>query len=590
MESTYIKKLTVGRKFNISFSVKAYTEKPDEKTIPHMCFREECVTTQEFADKIAQGHSFCGIFRHNGETFDTNTKQDKNFLCTNYIGIDCDHMGITMEEMLERIPVQPTIAYVTPSNGLEGMGYRYRLIYMLDSPVFGKEEVQKTWDLLVKDWLGLDVKVSKDKIERATGENKLGIQIDDRAGRDCSRYFNGAAGCNIILSDTLLSVSGSTDTSVTEYDEPVKFTDTAPTFFAEYNSISRGGSFAQWDEWFIKWADEYGHYNVSSDLDFNENGVATTEGYIEIKYRWTRDEEGKASPLKVPIGERHKAMNSIAVRLRMVNPDITLEGLTYALWNEVYHHFALGDGINAKEVSREAVRIHRKKFETLHTTYKPKEKFKVSGEYCEEHNTTKSKVVAEERSRRCAEKRREKDEKIGILFDVNKTDKENIKELKAHDIEVSASYIRGFRERNGIDRRGMLLEKLREMLKDGKSDLAIMLALQIPRGSYYRLKKEALNPKAKERKPKAEPKKLRDDSTFLDMDGSQIQETLKALDAEELPIEKEAEPEKDFWETILDDPTIWLSDEALYYVKHKGRTREQVEADERRELLEYLAS
>ena len=40
-------------------------------------------------------------------------------------------------------------------------------------------------------------------------------------------------------------------------------------------------------------------------------------------------------------------------------------------------------------------------------------------------------------------------------------------------------------------------------------------------------KKKALNPKAKERKPKAEPKKLRDDSTFLDMDGSQIQETLK---------------------------------------------------------------
>ena len=582
MESAYIKKITDGRRFNISFSVKAYAEKPDGNTIPKMCFREESVTAQEFADRIAQGHSFCGIFRHDGETFSIKKKDKRNFVCTNYIGIDCDNMEITMEEMLVMLPVQPAIAYPTPSNGLEGKGYRYRLIYLLDRPVFGEYAVQRTWDWLVKDGLGLDVKVGGDSIEEATGENRLGILIDDRSGRGCDKYFNGSAGCKAVISDTLLSPVGST----AEYDEPMDTSTTAPTFFSEYNHLSGSGSFAQWDEWFVKWADEYGHYNVAGGLDYDENGVATTEGYIEIKYKWARDENGKATPVKIRNGERHKAMNSIAVRLRMMNPDITLEGLTYALWNEVYHHFALGDGINAKEVSREAVRIHGKKFENLYTTYKPKEKFKVSGDYCEEHNTTKLKVVAEERSRRCAQKRREKDGEIGLLFDVNRTDRENIDALKAHGIEVTASYIRGFRERNGIDRRGEVIASIREMLKDGKSDLDIMLALGVKKRNYYNLKGEALNPTAKERKPKPAPKKLRDDTSFFEMDGEQIQETLNALDAEELPTEKE----EDLWTAILEDKTIWLSDEARYYVEHQGRTREQVEEDERRELLEWLAS
>jgi hypothetical protein len=70
------------------------------------------------------------------------------------------------------------------------------------------------------------------------------------------------------------------------------------------------------------------------------------------------------------------------------------------------------------------------------------------------------------------------------------------------------------------------------------------------------------------------------------MDGGQVQEALNALDAEELPTEKE----EDLWTAILKDKTIWLSDEARYYVEHKGRTREQVEEDDRRELLEWLAS
>lgn len=456
--------------FTISISTQAYSSKPNKYDCTTMKFRERTLSVDEFAENIRRGYSYCALFTHDGTVFTTTQKTDDNFKQSYTLSVDCDTMSVPMDEYLSTLPIQPSIAYTTTSNGLEGKGFRYRLIYILDDALTTKNEVKSKYYGLL---------------------SMLGIQYkgtNDNCGSKCSQYFNGSLDCEIRTTDTLLHTDDIP--AVCVEDEPCE---KKPTLKTEPHAAGRisdlftGDFKSDWyklplNEILLKYAPQYTLWKRSPNCEYDDNGIyyyQPTDGMIVLpKYK---DKDGKCKDL-VKKGWRTSKSFIYATQIRLLNPEITFNGLCYALGELIAMKFQLDSQITNQWIAQQAAAAWAIPYEALKSSVKSK--FTTSVEYAIANGISRQQVAQDER-------RRVKDKAVSRYFNALKTDRENVKVLKEHGVSVSPKFLKEYRERYGLTKSAMQIERFQELVELGMSMNEIMNELGISRATYFNMKKES---------------------------------------------------------------------------------------------------
>lgn len=181
------------QKFAVSISKVAYANK---NKIPYdrMEFEKKEITIDELVNSIQQGYSFMAELKEYGRT----TRKDKkgkdktiqwrgaeDIKHTNFIGVDIDDSELGFSDYISTISsdIQPTFAYTTFNDGLEGYGHRYRLIYVTNEQIEKQDEFEKYYNGIVN--------LLNDCTQTENADN---------CGAEMSRLFNGNARKDIQVS------------------------------------------------------------------------------------------------------------------------------------------------------------------------------------------------------------------------------------------------------------------------------------------------------------------------------------------------------------------------------------------------------
>lgn len=160
-----------------SVSTIGYDHKPDRKSeYKTMLLRNVDVSLEELRNLIKSGHSFSGNYDIDYD-FKTYSKTYSNFKSTNIVSVDVDDISLGWLEFSTIMrPTKPSIIYETFSNGIEGCGNRYRLLYCFSKPIISSEE-----------YCALYYKIRKQVIDCAGGA----FDITDDCGGSCVQLMNG---------------------------------------------------------------------------------------------------------------------------------------------------------------------------------------------------------------------------------------------------------------------------------------------------------------------------------------------------------------------------------------------------------------
>ena len=162
--------------FQLSRTESAYFQKPTSSDIKSMIFSKRKYTIDKFVEDIKEGYSFAYCFQTENKPFKTYQKTNDNFDFTNVVVFDIDNSIIPMRELINTLPMKPTVAYTTPSNREKTFEYRFRLVYCFDDIMTSIKEYQEVYDKL---------------------KYKLDLSISDNCMRSPSQMFNGNADLNV---------------------------------------------------------------------------------------------------------------------------------------------------------------------------------------------------------------------------------------------------------------------------------------------------------------------------------------------------------------------------------------------------------
>ena len=215
-------------KFKISVSVDNYWNKEDvnacigssknatnkqirlkygRSTKSKISFREVEVTASELLDYCIHGYTFCNLFRgypDSGQTdkgktvsyrkkdgsFTMSAKCDKYFYGSNVICADIEEIGYqTIQDYVSRISIKPTFWYSTFSHMQPNKGVRFRMVYVLDQTIIGKEQFEAIVDAF------------NHRIE-----NEVYEEMHDKCNKKPAQYFNGT---NIANGELSIEYDGS---------------------------------------------------------------------------------------------------------------------------------------------------------------------------------------------------------------------------------------------------------------------------------------------------------------------------------------------------------------------------------------------
>jgi hypothetical protein len=187
--------------------------------------------------------------------------------------------------------------------------------------------------------------------------------------------------------------------------------------------------------------------------------------YMEIKRKWHFREVEKANGDYYKVCELEKCKNGQGRRRRLfinlilrrlIYPQITLEHLLFNALFELCHHIDNSDKkdiITKKEVAQIAVNAYYEdleKWSKLKEYHKPT--FKINKNYCREHNLNARREALKINAENKRKAKIEKWEKMLPLYDITKTDKENINIMANNGIRVSLTCLQEFKKAKGLQK------------------------------------------------------------------------------------------------------------------------------------------
>ena len=417
--------------FNISVSTTNYTSKEDfKKASASLTYEKRLVNLNDFCQLIKAGHSFCHCYDDNDEPFDNSVKTKANFRYTSYMAFDIDDSSMPMEEYLTTLTYQPTIAYTTTSDGLEGKGYRYRLVYCFDGKIKGVQQYESVfWKM--KEECGI-VEL-KDTCTRGTHQPIFGNALP-----------TGRLICSDLVYQIPTTKKGThtkprTDKKVPkqtkiERDPHVIVYD--DTFLKDFYEL------ALW-EFVCKYC-KYYPLVVESMLQFKDGYAEIDENYVKVYRAW--DKEKRRIRIWQDGENRRRKLSITALLIRKIKPDITPEHLVYCLAYEVVHYYDNSDEVlNQDFILRVAKSTISKPIEEISLKGRDRRKFAIDKDYWESLGISPHAAVPIVRAMR-------NDIIIGNLYDASLTDKENLKVMEKYGHPVSLSALKRWRKRHGISK------------------------------------------------------------------------------------------------------------------------------------------
>ena len=442
---------TLDYKFDVSLSTEKFDHKPTESEVKRLSFKKTTTDVTGFLEYIMDGYCYASVF--SADSFGMKGKNNKDFRYTYIVSIDVDHSSETMNDMVGRLDYKPTFAYTSCRNGLDGES-RFRMVYCFEDKI---EDVDEYKGLVyaIFDVNGLDI-----------NEDKY-----DGGSKEACRYFNGNGtetfeftttdivyskeDFNIILYNNKNSNFKNNITNNSTIINHKK--DIENNKLKERNNIVLNGRFIDKqfgeDFWSMKTGDILAKYvNVYPNMEHTP--LSTTDGdtpyilfpsdYVEIKRKWTVENEGRTVKIKDGQGRRRTLFLNGILR-RRINPDITFDNLLYNLLYELYHYISNYNAKNVigkKEIYEIADRVMDADLSLINVKGTDRS-YMVNRAYCIKHAKSPNEVknIAAKAIR---------SQKIGELYDCGLTDKQNSDAMREYGLSVSERTIRRWRKENGI--------------------------------------------------------------------------------------------------------------------------------------------
>lgn len=412
-----------GYTFNVSVSTTTHKDKADfEAASKSLVYQKQSANIDTLCQLIKEGHSFCHCYDDNDDTFTNSTKTQANFRYTSFIPYDIDDSTLPMDEYLTTLAYQPTIAYTTTSNGIKGN--RYRLIYCFDSKIKGVGSYQALFDTL--------------KVESGIGE------LDNCTHSPAQAFFgNALPTCRMVCTHYIYHLPTATSTTTEKKEKVSKHIKNRKeecdiicndTFIQDFESMSLR-------KFVSTYSSEYQPIE-ESELTYRNGYASIDENYLRIYRRWNPDTRHIH---KWQDGEgRRKKLATAALIIRKIKPDITAEHLIYCLANEVVHYYCNIDGIlNQSFILRVAKAALEKPIDEITIKGHDKRKYKVDVAYWKSQGISIKAAVAKAKGVR-------NDERMGELYDLQLTDKENVEAMAEYGVKVSVSTLKRWRKKHGI--------------------------------------------------------------------------------------------------------------------------------------------
>ena len=419
---------------HIGISNLCYEHKPTQEEIEKMKFSNKEVNIDDFSSLIKEGYAYTSVMKDDHRSKD-------NFIKTNIITFDIDSCSVNMDETLKRLSIKPYICYTSPSNGLEGKGYRYRMIYCLEEPITKREDYY-VYARSLEDQLAL--------------QSIVGDCVDNRSYYP-EQYWNGCRGCNIFLNhsnnnilsynDILLnnnyrkdyhsrtSSSNSTKVSVKHNKEQQNILCVSDTFMDDYWNMT-------YQDFLTKYIDVYSNI-MATPIEYNEDDpiVYYPENYYEIRRPWYKV-NGETYKLKDG-HQRRKTLYTNGIIRRLINPDITFDNLLYNLVFEFqYYYINNGNKIDKKILYGIAMNAMEAEIdESLIRKGRPRYNFFINPLYCKKHGMKAKQVLGQVNNKK---------QYIGEFYDLNLTDQENIEIMKEYGLVISKPTLDRWKKENGI--------------------------------------------------------------------------------------------------------------------------------------------
>ena len=190
-----------------------------------------------------------------------------------------------MDDALQALPIKPYICYTSPSNGLEGKGYRYRLIYCLDEPITKREDYY-AYARTLEEMLAL--------------QDIVGPNCIDNRSYYPEQYWNGCRGCNIYTYSNILYKNNIilNNEFIKEYNNRISNTNSTTKVSFKHNKLQQNilcvsDTFMD-DYWNLSYQDLLDKYNgefpniMSTPIEYDEDEpiVYYPDDYYEIQRPW----------------------------------------------------------------------------------------------------------------------------------------------------------------------------------------------------------------------------------------------------------------------------------------------------------------
>lgn len=430
----------------LSISKQSYKTKPKPVQISKMVFEESTINLPIFAELIRNGYSYTHIYNTSASTFTTSEKTIKNFKETSIISIDVDNANKSLYDFVGSLTYIPTIAYTTPSNNNETKEYRFRLVYVFESPITDCKQFEAIYNVL-------ESQLNKDN----------DLINKDKCGSNVAQYMNGSYGCEMINSfdkihninnfnicanqnnnnknnSLYINLKCTNDTTT----KLLKNTKLSKKFINDLNTLEPF-KFIQ------KYKSVYPIFE-RTEINFNDGYALLNEDYIQINRKWTWGSIETTNGLsklytitqKIKDGQGRRYHIGLAAMIRRkINPNVTLEHLIVnAVYDRLYY-YDNSDNVLTNQVLIERCSYVMNLKEITIKSYN-KKKFMIDKKYWSEKgiNANQAKNIVRKQLNY---------ESIGSWYNCLKSVKENLIWANDNKIKVSRRTLYNFCKDNMID-------------------------------------------------------------------------------------------------------------------------------------------
>lgn len=488
-------------KFNYSISVEEYDRNKD--VVSKIKWKQINGSIQNLSDIITKGYAFCNCFTvDESKTSNCSYKKDSNLSAAYLICFDFDAVKHSVSEfnaIMAQTEIKPNITYTTQNNGHfkpnknETYNNRYRVIYVLDTPILNaelytalhqylKEEISLTvddnniWndntDKSVSHFFAgcKDTQITTDNnvyklqwfIDRygITIPNKKDTQIYNKDTNHPNNNVSGKKDTQIYNKDYIRTLLDHKQSSVYEKDSQINnkkkensIITLCDHFESDYYNLPIGKIIE-------KYISEYHPIDSTPLEDNGELIINLPSNYTEIRRRFNVVEQVKANGdtyktttiirRKDGEGRRRNIYLNLLLRKR-INPSITLEEMLYCgLW-ELYYYTdnTSEDKITKNDIAQIAVNAY---FDDCRIKDNNTKKYKINKQYCIDNNINPKRANIIYLNSMKKKEKKERDLKIKELYNTKLSDNENINLLSENGINLSVKTLRRWKKENGISK------------------------------------------------------------------------------------------------------------------------------------------